>query len=345
MAKIMYGVCGEGMGHAIRSRPTIEFLKKNHEVRIFASGKAYEYLSKKFKGVIEIQGVYIQYKNNEISELGTVTYFLKNLSRLIKSFRLITSHIERFKPSVIITDFETLSCYAGLLKKIPVISIDNQHIYTNTEVYYPKRFIYSSFLSRTINRLLIPTAQNYLINTFFYAKPNTQKALLIPPVLRNEIFKLKPKDKGHILVYQTTNTNKRLLKILRLINHKFIVYGFDIEKKDKNITFHKFNEKQFFQDLANCKALIANGGFTTISEALYLKKPVLSIPVGRQFEQILNALYIDKLGYGKYKRRATVIGILKFIRNVKRYRNNLEEYHNPGTSKSLQILEFLIKKK
>jgi len=37
MAKILYGVCGEGLGHASRSRILVNYLKKqNHEVRIVA---------------------------------------------------------------------------------------------------------------------------------------------------------------------------------------------------------------------------------------------------------------------------------------------------------------------
>ena len=40
-----------------------------------------------------------------------------------------------------------------------------------------------------------------------------------------------------------------------------------------------------------------------MSEAVYLRKPMLSVPVERQFEQVLNALYLQQLGYGGYARR------------------------------------------
>jgi len=55
MAKILYGVCGEGLGHAIRSEILINYLKnKNYEIRIVAGGKAYNYLSDEFPFVEEI---------------------------------------------------------------------------------------------------------------------------------------------------------------------------------------------------------------------------------------------------------------------------------------------------
>ena len=40
-------------------------------------------------------------------------------------------------------------------------------------------------------------------------------------------------------------------------------------------------------------AVITSAGFTLLGEAVYLHKPVLAIPVEGQFEQILNAHYVD----------------------------------------------------
>src|SRR6185369_12152091 len=41
----------------------------------------------------------------------------------------------------------------------------------------------------------------------------------------------------------------------------------------------------FLRDLSGAKAVIANAGFSLISEGLYLDKPYLAIPVKNQFEQ------------------------------------------------------------
>ena len=55
MAKILYGLCGEGLGHASRSRILINYLKKKHDIRIVAGGKAFSYMSKEFDSVYEIE--------------------------------------------------------------------------------------------------------------------------------------------------------------------------------------------------------------------------------------------------------------------------------------------------
>lgn len=50
-------------------------------------------------------------------------------------------------------------------------------------------------------------------------------------------------------------------------------------KNDGNLQFKNFNEDEFYRDLASCRAVITNGGFSLMTEALYLQKPILSVPV------------------------------------------------------------------
>ena len=43
--RILYGVNGEGMGHATRSRVVIDSLIESHDVRVVSSGNAYKFLA------------------------------------------------------------------------------------------------------------------------------------------------------------------------------------------------------------------------------------------------------------------------------------------------------------
>ena len=74
--KIFYSICGEGMGHAIRSGVILEELTKKHEVYIFSSDRAYQYLDSKFDNVFEIGGFNTVYENNTVNNTKT---FLKAL--------------------------------------------------------------------------------------------------------------------------------------------------------------------------------------------------------------------------------------------------------------------------
>ena len=54
--KILYGVVGEGMGHATRSKVTCEHLvESGHQVKIVVSGRAHAFLAKSFRDVVEIK--------------------------------------------------------------------------------------------------------------------------------------------------------------------------------------------------------------------------------------------------------------------------------------------------
>src|SRR5580765_8498651 len=65
--KILYGVVGEGMGHAMRSRVVLEHLvAQGHEVAIMASGRAVEFLSKRFADVNRIHGLHMIYEENRV---------------------------------------------------------------------------------------------------------------------------------------------------------------------------------------------------------------------------------------------------------------------------------------
>ena len=44
--KILYGVVGEGMGHATRSKVVLSALAAHHELQVVVSGRAYDYLNK-----------------------------------------------------------------------------------------------------------------------------------------------------------------------------------------------------------------------------------------------------------------------------------------------------------
>lgn len=343
MAKILYGVAGEGLGHAVRSRVVIEHLRKNHKVRIVSAAKAYDYLSRFFK-VEKIDYFKIVYRKNKAAYLLT---FLNNLLRLplieLRGLKILKI-IKDFKPNIIITDFEPYVDYFAFFKKIPVLSIDNQHIIAKADYKnIPGKYKFDSFITKFIIKFFIIKANKYFINTFYNIKANKQNTFFIDPLLRKEIIKLKPNYKNHILVYQTSSSNRKLIEELKKINEKFIVYGFYESKNLGNVTLKDISEKEFLKDLESCKAVITNGGFTLITEALYLKKPILSIPIRKQYEQTLNAIYLERLGYGMFAKETSKEIIEKFIKNIPKYKHELKKYKKYNNKEALKKIDNAIK--
>ena len=326
--RILYSVCGEGMGHAIRAKVVLNHLTQNNEVHIFASDRAYDYLVNHFDNVYEIGGFNTVYEDNTVQNTKTFIKGMKDLpGDLKKSLRLMYSVAKAVKPHIIISDFEFYSNLLSKFMRLPLISLDNMHVLTQAELNVPRNYRTERLAAESVVRSFIQLPTRCLITSYFYPPlKNKKKCKYFPPVLRDEIMNLEPYNGEHVLVYQTSDSNLKMLELLKNFDDEFIVYGFHKDEKEDNLLFKKFNETEFFQDLAHARAVISNGGFTLISEALYLGKPVLSVPVKGQFEQILNALYLDRLGYGEFHEELDREIIENFFDNLDEYRYNIQHY-------------------
>ena len=88
--RILYGVVGEGMGHATRSRVVLDhLLEEGHRIRVVVSGRAHAFLHDTFDHrpgieVVEIQGLSLAFDGVTIDVPETV---LSNLELLPAKLR------------------------------------------------------------------------------------------------------------------------------------------------------------------------------------------------------------------------------------------------------------------
>ncbi len=343
MAKIIYGLCGQGSGHGSRSKEVISHLiSQGHEVKIFTYKQGFDLL-KNFFPVEKIFGLLFDYKDNKVRLLPTLYKNALQLPEANKSLRLILKKIDQWQPDLVITDFEPLVCVAANLKRLPLISIDNQHFLTETKVNYPKNHEKDVALAKAVVKAMVFNTKANLVISFLKAKTKNKKTFVFPPILRQEVLETKPQTKDHVLVY-VTSANPELEDTLKKVKQKFICYGFGKKGQEGNLTFKLPNQKQFFDDLATCRAVVGNAGFTLIGEALYLGKPYLAWPVKSQFEQIMNAYFIEKLGYGLYAENLDLAIFERFFKGLTKFTKKLKKYPREGNTKILKKLDGLIKK-
>lgn len=344
--RIFYSICGEGMGHAIRSSVILEHLTKKYDVYIFSSERAYEFLSEKFDNVFEIGGFNTVYENNVVRTKKTFFKALKaNPTNLKEGYNVLYKECKRIKPNIIISDFENYSSMLSKLMNIPLISLDNIHMLTQCEYDYPPHHRADMLTAKAVTKSYILRPKRHIITSFFYPPlKHPHMTALYPPVLREEIMKLTPEEGDHVLVYQTAESSLNLMEELKKLDHKFIVYGFNKDEIDENLTYRAFNEEQIFEDMRTAKAIIVNGGFTMISEAIYLKKPIYSTPAHKNFEQILNGFYVEKLGFGEYHDDLNVEEIENFLNNLETYQENLNKVEPWDNTEILKDLDLSIEK-
>jgi uncharacterized protein (TIGR00661 family) len=341
MANILYGVNGEGSGHSTRAKEVIAHLEeRGHKVHVVSFDRGLRNLSEDFD-VTEIFGFRFAYVNNRMRYRRTVAKNLFRASRAARSMASLMRQVEEWKIDLVITDFEPLSCHVGHRKRLPVISIDNQHCLTNCAVALPHHFRRDAVAAKLVTRLMTPRADAYLVTSFFPARIKIKNTFLFPPILRREVLAVKPAAGDHLLVY-VTSPSPDLVKLLQQVRAKFVAYGFGIEGQQGNIVFKKPQMEGFLNDLAGCKGIVANAGFSLVSEALHLGKPYLAVPVKNQFEQIFNAYYLDKTSYGAWWKDLNKERIESFLFNLPHFAETLADYPRHGNGALLGKLDELI---
>jgi len=333
MARIWYSVCGEGMGHAIRSHTIISELEKENDILITAAENAYPYLKSKHKRVHWISGNTLVYRNNRVLWIASFIKFWLGLLYQIP-YNIIKIHplVRKFKPQLVISDFESAAHYMARLYNIPCISVDNNHVLSECKIK-------THWIVKPVVRFLHATSDLYLILSFSRVKTTNPKAVLVDPVVRKEIRNAKTSNKDHVLVYQTTPTNKQLLKTLAMTKNKYFVYGMKKKGSYKNMIYKEYSDKGFIQDLASCRFVILNGGFTLISEAIYLRKPILTVPVINQYEQEFNSECIENEGYGMMTKKLTPGDILRFESKLQNYNKNLSTMGKWNTNRLYSLIK------
>ncbi len=385
--RILYGVAGEGLGHAMRTQAVAaHLLAQGHDVRVLAAGRAAEALTPHLPYVRRIEGLERAIAGNKIDRTGTLIH---NLSRALGNVRhnfaawqdlllepaalavetpqqlavnapvsvaavkqplqlvsQTSSPSAHFAPELVISDFESWTWCCARMHGLPFLAIDNcQSI---NRLAHPKAVRAgqrASFeLARAIVKAKTPGADHYIITTFFKAEIIKKRTTMVPPILRSAALRAVPRDGAHVVVYQSAEGWRDLPGVLKRIPQvDFHIYGFrrdiDTDVRDDNLLFRPISEHGFLNDLASCRAVIASAGFTLMSEALWLGKPMLAVPLAGQFEQMLNARWLDHLGYGLMTEELGRKEILKLMDRGDAYRERMRRHRQHGNAEAFEAID------
>ena len=341
MANILYGVNGEGAGHSTRAKEVISHLMgRGHSVSVVSFDRGLANLRKDFE-ITEIFGWQLAYVNNQVRYRRTVARNMLTARRAAASVSLLKNLVDEKKIDLVVTDFEPFSYHAGRRKHLPVIAIDNQHCLTNTDVSYPKEYRRDAAAAKIVTRLMVPGANAYLVISFFGSQVTRPNTFLFPPILRDCILKAKPRVGDHVLVYATSPA-PALENLLASVRCSFVAYGFGRDGQQGNILYKKKSLDGFLADLVSARAIIANAGFSLVTEALHLGKPYLAVPVEHQFEQVFNAYWLKQMGYGTFWDELNKERVESFLYNLPNYREKLAEYPRQGNAALFGKLDALI---
>lgn len=326
MARIIYAVAGEGYGHATRTHSVGEaLLARGHDVRFLTSMRTRGYLRQHFRErVCDVFGLRTVYNQGRAEALRTVVHNLGRAWELLGPSNLAVRRLFRtFQPEIVVTDFEPFAAFWARWLGVPYLSLDNQHLLTHCEVDHPAGITMDLVNAYMTIRLYYGGAKRYLITSFFEAPIRYHPTTLVAPVLRRAVYEKEVRHGNYLVAYKGAGGRNDAMRAALEACDRLPVraYGFSKTGSRGRVTFKSTDPEEFLDDLAGCAGVIATAGHSLVCECLHFEKPMLLVPVQRQYEQIINAHYVDKLGYGVSVDRLSAGAIEAFVDNREQYRS------------------------
>ena len=282
--KILYAIQGTGNGHITRAIEILPHLMKKHRVDILVSGSHWEIklpypVRYRMKGMGFVFG-----KKGGVDVLRTfLDLNTRNLIREISSLPVR-------EYDMVISDFEPVSVWACRKAGKASVGLSNQAAVLHPLAPKPD---YTDPFGVSVIKYYAKATHNYGFH--FKALDST----VFTPVIRKNIRESSVSNKGHITVYLPSFEDERIIRRLNHIkSHPFQVFSKRAKSSYRQGNFNVFplNEEHFIKSMSSAEGVITQAGFGTTSEALYLGKKLLVIPMKKQFEQHCNAAMLESMG-------------------------------------------------
>ena len=290
--RILYGVQTTGRGHITRARPMVAALKaRGHDVHILFSGPPLdpEWLDPVFTPYTTRRGLTFVTRRGRISHLATTLQLrFGEMERDIYAFD--TTGLD-----LIVTDYEPITARIGWLRDIPGIGIGHLYAFAHRNVPVAGLNLFNRMVMKCFAPASIPLGMHW----HHFDRP------ILPPTVSLEELSRPGTGGEHILVYMPFESVTEVVRTLNAVRgHRFRFYcRIGAPREEGNVALRPLDREAFVADLAGCRGVVANTGFTFISEALHLGKKILTKPLTQQTEQESNALALKQLGLATVVRR------------------------------------------
>lgn len=282
--KIFYAVQATGNGHLSRASQLYPHLQKLGDVDIFVSGNN-SHIDVPFPIRYKSKGLSLHY-----SKCGGLNYWdiIKNTKPISIIKEAGDLPIKNY--DIIINDFDCITALACKIQKMNSVQFGHQASFQSNQTPRPNK---KNMLGELVLKNFAKST-NYVGLHF-----QSYDDYIFSPVIKEEMMNQEVTDQKHVTVYLPAFQEeclKATFNQLPDIHFHWFLSSVKNSYTEGNITYFPIFQKLFNESLLSCHGLITGGGFETPSEALYLGKKLMSIPIKDHYEQECNAAALQKMG-------------------------------------------------
>lgn len=301
---VLYALCGTGRGHASRALAVAHALReRGHRVTFASGGPNLRLLHRLGEPTLTLPALRQVFDGNGVDLMATARANWRWTYLSVYLFRRLERRLYGLGVEGVVCDFEPFLPYVARRMGLPVVALNHQQILSAARCRVPLGHRISAMGTAAGIAFLAPSRPARVVVPTFFFPPvrDAQRTVLVPPILRPEVLRARPSRGRDLLVYFNA-PDPGALDALHAAGLSATVYGFPepahAALRYPRLRFRVPSQEGFLRDLAGCRAVVATAGFTLMSEALHLGKPVLAVPNRGFFEQLLNALELERSGRG-----------------------------------------------
>lgn len=309
--RVLFLVNGLGLGNSTRCHAIIQRLAEaGAEVRVVTSGNGGWYFADKPEvgPLIEVPSLQYGKKDGHISIAATLSAAARMVAAVREADRVVAGALAAFEPHAVVTD-STYAVRSVKAAGLPLIALNNADMvvrgmarHRDWPLSVLPQFACIELLDFLFHRLVPDLVISPRLDPADRAEGGPCRA--VAPIVRRQCQPCPIGDAPprRVVIMLSGSAFGSQVNLARLHSEIEIdVIGRDAPAGGApvpgNVTFHgRLRDSTAL--LARADLLIVNGGFSAVSEALCLRKPMVVIPVPRHAEQWANGRTIAALGVG-----------------------------------------------
>ena len=282
--KVLYAFQGTGNGHHTRAVELLPLLRRMADVDVWVSGGG---MNRSFDVGVDrrFHGVGFTFGTKGGIDWGASLRALKPM-QWVRDVR----SLDLGGYDVVLNDFEPVTAWAARRQGIPVVGLSHQAAVKHQSSPKPDQ------LDRVAMRILNNYAPADSEIGFHFQRYAPE---IRTPIIRRQVREASVTCEGHITVYLPAYGAQALLAVLGQIPEaRWEVFSrhWDMPTTKGNVRFLPASSDGFLKSMASSAGVLCGAGFETPSEALFLGKPLLVVPMKGQFEQQCNASALAQMG-------------------------------------------------